>query len=71
MHHVGVWSDDVAGETRALVEHGWVVRLAQVDPAHGYGAFTYVQPPSGLLVELVSSAVRPRFERWFAGGSLG
>jgi catechol 2,3-dioxygenase-like lactoylglutathione lyase family enzyme len=71
VHHVGVWSDDVAGETRTLVEQGWVVRLAQIDPEQGYGAFTYVQPPSGLLVELVSSAVRPRFERWFAGGSLG
>ena len=71
VHHIGVWSDDVAGDTRALVEQGWIVRLAQADPEQGYGAFTYVQPPSGLLVELVSSAVRPRFERWFAGGSLG
>ena len=32
--------------------------------------FTYVQPPSGLLVELVSTAVQPMFERWFAGGPL-
>jgi catechol 2,3-dioxygenase-like lactoylglutathione lyase family enzyme len=71
LHHIGVWSDDVAGETEALVAHGWTVRLAQADPAKGYGAFTYVQPPSGLIVELVTSAVRPMFERWFAGGALG
>ena len=71
LHHVGVWCDDVAAGTTELVEHGWVVRLGQRSPADGYGAFTYVQPPSGLIVELVWSGLRPMFERWFAGGSLG
>jgi catechol 2,3-dioxygenase-like lactoylglutathione lyase family enzyme len=70
LHHVGLWSDDVAAETSALVGAGWTLRLAQRDPADGYGVFTYVQPPSGLLVELVSTAVKPMFERWFAGGPL-
>jgi catechol 2,3-dioxygenase-like lactoylglutathione lyase family enzyme len=67
LHHVGVWSDDVGGETAALVEAGWTVRLAQVSPADGYGVFTYVQPPSGVLVELLSTLVKPMFDRWFAG----
>jgi catechol 2,3-dioxygenase-like lactoylglutathione lyase family enzyme len=71
LHHVGVWSDDVAAGTAALLDEGWTLRLAQRDPADGYGAFTYVQPPSGLLVELVWSGLRPMFERWFAGGQLG
>lgn len=70
LHHVGVWSDDVAGETERLVEQGWTLRLAQVAPEDGYGVFTYVEPPSGLLVELVWSAVEPMFARWFAGGEL-
>jgi catechol 2,3-dioxygenase-like lactoylglutathione lyase family enzyme len=70
LHHVGLWSDDVAGETEALVGAGWTLRLAQRDPADGYGVFTYVQPPSGLLVELVWSGVKPMFDRWFAGGPL-
>jgi catechol 2,3-dioxygenase-like lactoylglutathione lyase family enzyme len=70
LHHVGLWSDDVAGETDALLACGWTLRIAQRDPADGYGVFTYVQPPSGLLVELVSTAVKPMFDRWFAGGSL-
>ena len=70
LHHVGLWSDDVAGETERLVAAGWTLRLAQRDPADGYGVFTYVQPPSGLLVELVSTVVQPMFERWFAGGPL-
>ena len=70
VHHIGVWSDDVAGESACLVAAGWTVRLAQRPPDEGYGGFTYVQPPSGLIVELVSSAIRPMFERWFAGGPL-
>ena len=71
LHHVGVWSDDVAGETARLVEAGWALRLAQQPPEDGYGAFTYVQPQSGLLVELVWSGLEPMFARWFAGGKLG
>jgi lactoylglutathione lyase len=70
IHHVGLWSDVVAAQTTSLVDAGWTLRLAQRAPADGYGVFTYVQPPSGLLVELVSTAVKPMFERWFAGGPL-
>jgi catechol 2,3-dioxygenase-like lactoylglutathione lyase family enzyme len=70
LHHVGLWSDDVAGETESLLSAGWTLRIAQRDPADGYGVFTYVQPPSGLLVELVWSGVKPMFDRWFAGGPL-
>ncbi|MET0459819.1 MAG: VOC family protein [Ilumatobacteraceae bacterium] len=70
LHHVGLWSDDVGGETERLLAGGWTLRLAQRDPADGYGVFTYVQPPCGLLVELVSTAVQPMFQRWFDGGPL-
>lgn len=70
-HHVGVWSDDVRGDTQSLVDAGWTLLMAQAEPADGYGAFTYVQPPSGLVVELVWSAIAPMFDRWFAGGPLG
>ncbi len=70
-HHVGLWVDDVAAATRAAVDAGWVCRLAQVSPDEGYGTYTYVQPPgSAMLVEYVSSAARPRFEQWWAGGTL-
>jgi hypothetical protein len=46
------------------------LRMAQRAPEDGYGVFTYVQPPNGLLVELVWSGLAPMFERWFAGGEL-
>jgi catechol 2,3-dioxygenase-like lactoylglutathione lyase family enzyme len=66
-HHVGIWVDDVAAETARLVEGGWTLVGAQRDPSDGggYGVFTYVQPPSGLIVELVNSAVKPHFEQWW------
>lgn len=70
-HHVGVWSDDVRADTQSLVDAGWTLLMAQAEPTQGYGAFTYVQPPSGLVVELVWSAIKPMFDRWFAGGPLG
>lgn len=70
-HHVGVWSDDVAKDSRSLIESGWTLVMAQNDPDHGFGAFTYLRPPSGLIVELVWSAIEPMFARWFSGGSLG
>lgn len=70
-HHIGVWSDDVRGDTQTLVDAGWTLLMAQAPPDNGYGAFTYVQPPSGLIVELVWSAIAPMFQRWFDGGPLG
>ena len=70
-HHLGVWSDDVRTDTQTLVDAGWNLLMAQAPPEKGYGAFTYVQPPSGLIVELVWSAIAPMFQRWFEGGSLG
>jgi len=71
LHHVGIWCDDIAAETERVVAQGWCVELGQRGPDRGYGSLVYVRPPTGgLLVELVSSALRPMFERWFAGGPL-
>lgn len=66
-HHVGVWADSVTAETEALVAAGWKLVGAQRDPSDGggYGVFSYVRPPSGLIVELVDSAVLPHFEQWW------
>lgn len=69
-HHVGVWVDDVVAETEALVTAGWRLVGAGKPPDQGYGTYTYLAPPSGLIVELVHSAALPMFERWWAGGSL-
>ncbi len=70
IHHTGVWVDDVAGETRSLLAKGWALAASGRAPEDGFGAISYVSPPSGLIVELVWSALEPMFQRWFAGGPL-
>lgn len=69
-HHFGYWSDDVGADTEELLSAGWTLEMAQAAPEDGYGRFTYVRSPTGYLLEPVTSANKPRFERWWAGGSL-
>jgi catechol 2,3-dioxygenase-like lactoylglutathione lyase family enzyme len=69
VHHLGVWVDDVAAEVERLVADGWALEAAQKAPEDGYGVMAYVRSPGGLLLEPVWAGVRPRFERWWAGGS--
>jgi catechol 2,3-dioxygenase-like lactoylglutathione lyase family enzyme len=68
IHHVGVWVDDIAAEVERLVGVGWTLEAAGRPPEDGYGPMAYVRAPDGTLLEPVSSDVRPRFERWWAGG---
>lgn len=70
VHHQGVWVDDVAASVRRAEASGWICVAAGQSPDDGYGGFAYVQPPSGMIVEFVIDALRPRFDRWWAGGSL-
>lgn len=67
VHHVGVWVDDVATETGRLVDLGWQLVAAQSSPQNGFGVWSYVAPPSGLIVELVDAAIEPHFQAWWAG----
>lgn len=71
VHHVGLWVDDVVVATERCAEAGWQVAAAAAAPEDGYGAFSYVVPPSGPIIELVWSAIRPMFEQWWRGGTLG
>lgn len=68
-HHVGVWVDDVSAQTDRLVESGWALVAAHRSPEHRFGLFSYLQPPSGLIVELVDRAVLPHFEAWWGAAT--
>lgn len=70
LHHLGYWVDDPAAETERLLAQGWELVMAAAAPGDGYGRFTYVRSPAGLLVEPVDIANRERFEAWWAGGEL-
>lgn len=69
-HHLGYWVEDVAATTERLLSQGWSLEAASRAPEDGYGAFTYVRSPTGVLVEPVSTVVRSAFEQWWAGGDL-
>jgi catechol 2,3-dioxygenase-like lactoylglutathione lyase family enzyme len=70
IHHTGVWVADVKAVTERLIGEGWTLIGAQAAPEQGFGAFSYVQSPSGLVIEPVWDAVKPVFAKWWAGGSL-
>lgn len=70
LHHFGYWVDDVTGETERLLAAGWTIELAAAPPEQGYGRFTYLRSPSGVLVEPLHRSSKPRFEAWWAGGDL-
>jgi len=69
-HHLGYWCDDVAVETERLLGLGWTLEMAAAPPDEGYGRFTYVRSPAGVVVEPLDRSSRERFERWWAGGDL-
>ena len=68
-HHVGVWVDGVDAEADRLISLGWSLEACRNDPddGDGYGIFAYLQPPCGLLVEVVSREIQPYFQAWWAG----
>ena len=72
VHHIGVWVDDVTKVNTDLVGQGWTVELAGRSPAEGYGGFTYVRSPAGVLFEPETTlgGAKERFDKWYAGGSL-
>lgn len=71
LHHTGIWVHDVAATTEQLLAVGWELVAANASPDEGYGRFSYVRSPEGLMVEPVSAALRNDMERWFRGDSLG
>lgn len=68
VHHVGLWVDDVKAEVDDCLSRGWTVALAGTGPDDGYGNFAYVQPPNGMLVEVVNDDLIPMFDDWWAAG---
>lgn len=69
-HHLGAWCTDVGTQAQAMIDAGWTVLAARRSPDEGFGSYAYLAPAAGTIVELVADAAKPRFEAWFAGGSL-
>lgn len=70
LHHLGMWSDDVPGESADLEARGCVWEAAILDGAgRRAGACYHILIDSDARIELVSRAAStPRLERYLAGG---
>lgn len=69
--HSGVWVDDVAASAHAMQAQGWVLAGGGAPEAEGFGGFVYLTPPTGgPMIELVSPAIKPAFEKWWSGMAL-
>lgn len=69
-HHIGYFVEDPGEETRKLLAQGGELVMSAASPEEGYGRFTYVRWPNGMLVEPVALTNKERFEAWWAGGEL-
>ncbi|SEG92952.1 Glyoxalase/Bleomycin resistance protein/Dioxygenase superfamily protein [Thermomonospora echinospora] len=70
LHHLGMWSEDVAGESAALEGRGCAWEAAILDgEGRRAGGCYHTLPNSDARIELVSRAASaPRLERYLAGG---
>lgn len=58
-HHLGYWSEDLAGDARRLELSGFVREVSDAAQDGGFEAFTYHRAPGGPLIEHVSTSMRP------------
>jgi len=66
--HIGIWVDDLTAEVQRLIDKGWKVLGCGDSPENGYGMIAYLAPPlPGLLIELVSTALKPTIDEWING----
>jgi hypothetical protein len=65
LHHVGYWSDDVAGDGARLVARGYAEEAAGVRP-DGVAVWSYHRSARGPRIELVSRELQSGLEGYWA-----
>ena len=69
LHHLGYWSDDVAGDAAALEQQGAAMEVQGLTPDGGL-MWSYHKGSIGPRIELVSRAALPLMEQWWATGKM-
>jgi hypothetical protein len=69
IHHLGYWSDNVAADSDRLTHHGFAFEAAGRRP-DGATNFAFHRSVAGVRIELVSRAVLPAFEHYWATGKM-
>jgi len=65
-HHIGVWTDDLAGESARLESLGLPLHTHGVDEAGKLATFAYHETTFGMYLEIVDTAARAFYPKWFA-----
>ena len=72
LNHMGYWTDDLHGDIESLMAGGCELTYGGAGENGGIEGFAFLVPPAaGLRIELIDVAMRPAFDRWFAGGEFG
>ena len=66
IHHMGYWSDDVAGDSARLEAQGYA-KEATAGPGDT-PVFVYHRHPAGPRIELVATSAKPMMEEWWSTG---
>jgi lactoylglutathione lyase len=67
VHHLGYWSDGVASDLATLEASGMRCEVKSYNPdGSGTLLWVYCKGPAGPRIELVSRAMKPFIEYWFA-----
>ncbi len=65
-HHVGMWTDDLAGEVARLEALGLPLHTHGLNDAGELATFAYHETPFGMYLELVDTAAKGFYPKWFA-----
>jgi Glyoxalase/Bleomycin resistance protein/Dioxygenase superfamily len=67
VHHLGYWSEDVESDLATLEANGAPCEVKAFNPdGSGSLLWAYCKAPTGPRIELVSHAMKPFIEYWFA-----
>ena len=65
IHHLGYWSDDVAGDAAELERLGFVTEATGLQP-DGTPYWAYHRDPGGYRIELVARSLQPMMEQYWS-----
>lgn len=69
LNHLGYWTEDLRKDIAALQAGGCEVIYGGAGDDGNLEGFAFLAPPTtGQRIELIDVAMRPAFDRWWAGG---
>ena len=69
LNHLGYWSENLQADIEALRAGGCELSYGGAGDDGNLEGFAFLVPPTtGQRIELIDLAMRPAFDRWWAGG---